>query len=169
MPTTVPTPRENNPATTTPLPTRHATRSLSTRTRNRLAPRPPLRLVVDSMWDTLAELERAGHHPRLLAAVRYVLLHHEPSTAGRCRAWRRVSWRGLWRRRRFPCLGWRQIRGELLGHLCLGGGQHRREPVISVPDREEGSSYRPGCGHETLRWGAQPMAGECGHSGGLRR
>lgn len=126
MPTTLPTQRDSNPATTTPLPTVDATLHLSARTLSWLAPRPQARLVIDSVWNTLAELERAGHHPRLLAAVRFVLVHHEPSTAGRCRACRRVSWRGLWRRRRFPCVVWRQIRGELLGHLCIRGLHHHR-------------------------------------------
>jgi hypothetical protein len=31
-----------------------------------------------------------------------------------------VSWHHLWRRR-FPRVVWRQIRGELLGHLTLAG------------------------------------------------
>jgi hypothetical protein len=31
------------------------------------------------VWDTLAELDAAGHHPRLLAALRFVLIHHEPT------------------------------------------------------------------------------------------
>jgi hypothetical protein len=77
---------------------------LSTRTVTWLAQRPHARLVVDSVWDTLTELERAGHHPQLLAALRFVLVHHQPTPAGRCRACRRGGWRGLWRRRRFPCL-----------------------------------------------------------------
>jgi hypothetical protein len=87
--------------------------------------------VVDSVWDTLTELEQAGHHPRLLAAVRFVLAHHQPTPAGRCRACRRMSWRGLWRRRRFPCLVWRQIRGELLGHLTISGF-HRKSGAVQA-------------------------------------
>jgi hypothetical protein len=99
---------------------------LSTRTLTWLARRPYARLVVDSVWSTLAELERAGHHSRLLSALRFVLVHHQPTPSGRCRACRRVGWRGLWRRRRFPCLVWRQIRGELLGHLTISG-LHRHQ------------------------------------------
>jgi hypothetical protein len=38
----------------------------------------------------------------------------------------RASWRGLWRRRRFPCVVWRQIRGELLGHLSLSSDHRAR-------------------------------------------
>jgi hypothetical protein len=79
--------------------------------------------VVNSVWETLAEVNDV---PRLRAALRFVLIHHEPTPAGRCRACRRMSWRSLWRRRRFPCVVWRQIRGELLGHLTLDGAHHRR-------------------------------------------
>ncbi|MGH3934903.1 MAG: hypothetical protein ACRDS1_08015 [Pseudonocardiaceae bacterium] len=121
MPTTPPTQRSIDLAATTPMPRVDATLQLSARTLNWLAQQPHARLVVESVWDTLAELERAGHHPSLLAALRFVLIHHEPTSAGRCRACRRVSWRGLWRRRRFPCVVWRQIGGELLGHLTISG------------------------------------------------
>jgi hypothetical protein len=131
MPTTLPTQRGIEAAATTPMPTADATLHLSARTLSWLAQRPQARLVVDSVWDTLTKLEAAGHHPRLLAAVRFVLAHHEPTAAGRCRACRRVSWRGLWRRRRFPCLVWRQIRGELLGHLTISGF-HRQPRSGSV-------------------------------------
>ncbi len=113
--TTLPAQRRSKP------PRIDATLGLSTRTVSWLALRPAARLVVDSVWGTLTELERAGHHPPLLAALRFVLVHHEPTRAGRCRACRRMSWHGLWRRRRFPCVVWRQIRGELLGHLTLSG------------------------------------------------
>jgi hypothetical protein len=127
MPTTPSAaPRERDPAATMALRV-ETTLSLSTRTVAWLAEGPLARVVVESVWDTLAELERAGHHPGLLAAVRFVLVHHEPTRLGRCRACRRVSWRGLWRRRRFPCVVWRQIRGELLGHLSLGD-DHRVRP-----------------------------------------
>jgi len=131
MPTALPTQRERDPAVTTPIPRMDDTLQLSARTLAWLAQRPPARTLVDSVWDTLAELERAGHPPRLLAALRFVLVHHEPTPAGRCRACRRVSWRGLWRRRRFPCVVWRQIRGELLGHLAIGG--YHRLRVDSHP------------------------------------
>jgi len=70
-----------------------ATLHLSARTVSWLDRRPQARLVVDSVWNTLTELEAAGHHPRLLAAMRFVLVHHEPTAAGRCRACRRGSWR----------------------------------------------------------------------------
>ncbi len=126
MSTSLPTQRERDPAVATPMPTVDATLHLSARTLSWLAQRPQARLVVDSVWDTLTELEAAGHHPRLVAAVQFVLVHHAPTAAGRCRACRRVTWRGLWRRRRFPCVVWRQIRGELLGHLAIGGYHRRR-------------------------------------------
>ena len=108
-----------------PSPGMEETPQLSARTLGWLASHPPARQVVDSVWGTLAEFNDV---PRLRAALRFVLIHHEPSAAGRCRACRRMSWRGLWRRRRFPCVVWRQIRGELLGHLTLSGvHRHRTE------------------------------------------
>jgi hypothetical protein len=119
MITTPPTHRQGDPAAIVPRPRVDVTLRLSTRTLVWLVPRPLDLAVVESVWDTLAELEAAGHCPRLVAAVRFVLIHHEPTRAGRCRACRRESWRRLWRRRRFPCVVWRQIRGELLGHLTL--------------------------------------------------
>ncbi len=125
MSTTLPTQRGLERVASTPSCRVDATLQLSARTVAWLAQHPLARALVDSVWDTLTELERAGHHPPVLAALRFVLKHHEPTPSGRCRACRRVTWRGLWRRRRFPCLVWRQIRGELLGHLTLNG----RPPV----------------------------------------
>jgi hypothetical protein len=84
----------------------------------RLAEHPDAREMVSSVWTTLTALEKAGQHPGILAALRFVLIHHQPpSRTGRCPACRRH----LWRRRRFPCVVWRQVRGELLGHLTLAG------------------------------------------------
>ncbi|MGH3884662.1 MAG: hypothetical protein ACRDRC_14850, partial [Pseudonocardiaceae bacterium] len=60
MPTTLPTQHSIDPAATTPMPKVDTTLQLSARTLNWLAQRPHARLVVDSVWDTLAELERAG-------------------------------------------------------------------------------------------------------------
>ncbi|MGH3764468.1 MAG: hypothetical protein ACRDS0_03995 [Pseudonocardiaceae bacterium] len=74
-----------------------------------LADHPHARNVVQSVWDTLAELQRAGHHPGPIGALRRVLTHHQPTPAGRCRACRR--WRC--RRRRFPCIVWHQIHAAL--------------------------------------------------------
>ncbi|MGH3781839.1 MAG: hypothetical protein ACRDRO_14755 [Pseudonocardiaceae bacterium] len=74
-----------------------------------LADHPHARNVVQSVWDTLAELEQSGYYPGAIAALRLVLAHHQPTPAGRCRACRR--WRC--RRRRFPCIVWHQIRAAL--------------------------------------------------------
>jgi hypothetical protein len=90
---------------------------LSARTVVWLADHPQARKLADSVWDTLAELERTGHHPRLIAALRRVLTYHQPTAAGRCRTCRR--WK--WRRSRFPCIVWHQIRGELFGLFTDGG------------------------------------------------
>ena len=123
MPPTLATQREPDPVSTMLVDTPP---QLPARTVAWLAQRLVARVLVESVWEALAELERAGHHSSPLAALRFVLAHHQPTTAGRCRACRRVSWRGLWRRRRFPCFVWRQVRGELLGHLTVGGF-HRRQ------------------------------------------
>jgi hypothetical protein len=94
----------------------------SARTVSWLAEHPDAQEVVSSVWTMLTGLERAGQHPGTLAALRFVLILHQPPTrTGCCPACRRHSWRHLWRRRRFPCVVWRQIRGELLGHLTLAG------------------------------------------------
>lgn len=84
---------------------------LSTQTAAWLANHPRARRFVGSVWDTLNELERAGHHPGAIAALRHVLIFHQPTPAGRCRTCR--DWTS--RRRSFPCVVWHQIRGDLLG------------------------------------------------------
>lgn len=90
-----------------------------------LAEHPNAQEVVNSVCNTLAELERASHHPGTLAALRFVLIGHQlPTRTGRCPACPRLSWHQLWRRRPFPCPVWRQIRSELLGHLTIAN--HRR-------------------------------------------
>lgn len=102
-------------ATTTPIPEVDAA-CLPARTLAWLAEHPHARRLVRSVWDTLTELEHAGHHPRPIAALRRVLAHHQPTPAGRCPTCRR--WAG--RRRRFPCVVWHQVRGELLDQLAVG-------------------------------------------------
>jgi hypothetical protein len=90
------------------------TLQLSAQTLAWLADRPRAGELVVSVWARLAELERAGHHPSVIAALRFVLIHHQPPTpTGRCRTCRRFTWRRLWRRRPFPCVVWRQIHSEL--------------------------------------------------------
>jgi hypothetical protein len=99
-----------------PTPTADVTRQLSTQTLNWLANHPHARRLVRSVWDKLTELERSGQHPEAIDALRRVLTHHQPTASGRCRACRR--WTG--RRRRFPCIVWHQIHGELLGGFASG-------------------------------------------------
>jgi hypothetical protein len=121
MPMTPPTGHANDPAAST-IPILGADTTLSAPTVTWLAQHPDAREVISSVCTTLTQLERAGQHPGTLAALRFVLIHHQPPTrTGRCPACRRQGWRHLWRRRRFPCVVWRQIRGELLGHLTLAG------------------------------------------------
>ena len=121
-------------ASTTPIPRVDLTLQLSAQTVAWLADRPRARELVGSVWGKLAELERAGHHPGAIAALRFVLIHHQPpSPTGRCRTCRRYTWRRLWRRRSFPCTVWRQVRSELLGPLT--GGDHPRTLDTTRPFR----------------------------------
>jgi hypothetical protein len=87
----------------------------STRGANRLADHPHAGNVVQSVWDTLDGLEQWGDPSGVVAALRRVLAHHQPTPGGRCRACRR--WR--WRRRRFPCIVWHQAHLELRAR-CAG-------------------------------------------------
>ncbi|MCA1694026.1 MAG: hypothetical protein LC749_04460 [Actinobacteria bacterium] len=103
------------------------TLQLSTRTVAWLADRPRARELVGSVWDTFTDLEHKGHHPGAIAALRFVLVHHQPPTpTGRCLHCR-FTWRRLWRRRPWPCVVWRQIHHELLGPFA-GGAPHRQRP-----------------------------------------
>jgi hypothetical protein len=108
--------------------------TLSARTLTWLAAHSNAQDLVSSVWTTLTQLQRAGQHPGTLAALRFVLIHHQPPTrAGYCPTCRRRTWRQLWGRRRFPCVVWRQIRGELQGHLVESsavelGGQRTHLP-----------------------------------------
>lgn len=102
------------------------TPQLSPRTWQRLANRPRERELVNAVWDRLAKLESLDgeHHLELVAALRFVLAHHQPDDEGRCGACRRRSARHLWRRRSWPCVVWLQVHYELIGPFA-GGGHHR--------------------------------------------
>ncbi|MGH3814413.1 MAG: hypothetical protein ACRDUV_18495 [Pseudonocardiaceae bacterium] len=101
---------------TLPRPRAQGRGQLSAQTLAWQAERPAARMVVRWVWDTLTELERAGHDPGALAALRAILLAHQPSTrAGRCRACPRSSWRRLWRRPAFPCGVWTSTHFQLQG------------------------------------------------------
>lgn len=93
----------------------------------RLAARPRERDLVGGVWDKLDELEyfRVGDDAGLVAALRFVLVFHQPTDGGRCRACRRKNARDLWRRRRWPCVVWLQVHYELIGPFG-GGGHHRK-------------------------------------------
>lgn len=103
------------------------TLQLSTQTWASLTDRPYEQELVRSVWSRLDELEHAGYDPGWMAALRFVLVHHQPSSVGRCRACRRWSWHRLWRLRPWPCVVWKQICYELIGP-CTGGAHHRRYP-----------------------------------------
>lgn len=103
-----------------------ATLQLSHQTWVSLADRPRERRLVCAVWDRLEELgNHGGHDKRMVAALRFVLVHHQP-VGGRCRACRRRGARSLWRRRSWPCVVWRQVHYELIGPFG-GGGHHRRD------------------------------------------
>ncbi|MGH3899179.1 MAG: hypothetical protein ACRDTA_13250 [Pseudonocardiaceae bacterium] len=122
--------REIDPTEST-IPMPRVATALSARTVAWWAEHSDAREVICSVWTALTALEQAGQHPGALAALRFVLIHHQPPTrTGHCPTCRRRSWRQLWRRRPFPCVVWRQIRGELLGHLTLAGCQ---APPTSKP------------------------------------
>lgn len=122
MSTTVTTQRGNDPAgSTMPMPRMYAALDLSSRTVAWLADHPAARQFVGSVWDKLTDLERSGHYPGAIDALRRVLTHHQPTSTGRCRTCARVTGR----RRPFPCIVWHQIRGELLGQFA-SGGRHRQ-------------------------------------------
>lgn len=84
-----------------------------------LADHPCAERVVQSVWDALTDLEQSCDHPGPITALRRVLIDHQPTPTGRCRACRR--WRG--RRRRFPCIVWHQI------HVALQTPSSRSVPV----------------------------------------
>jgi hypothetical protein len=110
-------------AATTPMPrAEDVALHLSARTLAWLADHPHARKLVRSVWDTLTELEQAGHYPRPIAALRRVLTTHQPTRAGRCATCPRATWR----RRPFPCTVWHQIHGELLGVFTDGGHRQPR-------------------------------------------
>jgi hypothetical protein len=130
---------ESDPAAATvPMSQVDVTLQLSARTVAWLANHPHARTLVSSVWDTLAELEQAGHHPTLIAALRRVLTHHQPTPAGRCDTCRRLPWRRLWRHRNFPCMVWHQIRSELTG-VPPDRGRHR-QPATATAHRTAFSS-----------------------------
>ena len=118
MPRTVTTQRSSHPAT--PTPTKDAALHLTPRTLAWLADHPHARRPVNSVLDKLTELDRAGHCPGAIDALRRVLDPHQPTAAGRCRTCART--RG--RRRPFPCLVWHQIHLGLLGVLA-SDSRHR--------------------------------------------
>lgn len=119
MPTESTTYRWVDPAAvTTPMPRVDLTLHLSARTAGWLGNHSQARKLVGSVWDMLAELERAGCPLGPIAALRRILSHHQSTPAGRCLSCRR--WR--WRRRRFPCIVWHQVHVELLGLFTDGDG-----------------------------------------------
>ncbi|MGH3779889.1 MAG: hypothetical protein ACRDRO_04450 [Pseudonocardiaceae bacterium] len=72
MPTALTAHRHIDPVvSTTPIPRVDVTLQLSARTVTWLADRPRARELVSSVWDKLADLEQAGHHPGAIAALRF--------------------------------------------------------------------------------------------------
>jgi hypothetical protein len=99
MSTTTATQRGSDPAASTlPMARVDATLQLSTWTVAWLADHPAARRFVGSVWGKLTELQRSGHYPGAIDALRRILIQHQPTRAGRCRTCRRVAGR----RRPFP-------------------------------------------------------------------
>lgn len=70
---------------------------------------------VASVWARLAELEAAGQDERLIAALRSILVRHQPPRYGRCPACPRAGWFKFWQRRPWPCGVWVRVHFALLG------------------------------------------------------
>ena len=91
MPPALPPQRGSDPAaSTTPIPRVDTTLHLPTRTLNWLTEHPHARQFVRAVWDKLTELERSGQYPDVIDALRRILTHHQPTSAGRCRTCARV-------------------------------------------------------------------------------
>ncbi|MGH3522208.1 MAG: hypothetical protein ACRDU4_05120 [Mycobacterium sp.] len=76
---------------------------------------------VRSVWNRLAELERAGNDPVVVDALRAVLLPHQPPRFGRCPACPK-RW---WRRARWPCTVWCRAHLALFSACVATGGVQR--------------------------------------------
>ncbi|MQA17817.1 MAG: hypothetical protein GEV09_28310 [Pseudonocardiaceae bacterium] len=100
---------------------------LSPQTWQRLVDRPRERALVGAVCDRLDELDHLGDgcDRGLVAALRFVLVCHQPTSRRRCRACRHQSARRLWRSRRWPCPVWLQVHYELIGPFA--GGRHRQQ------------------------------------------
>jgi hypothetical protein len=126
---------------TAPIPRVMVPSRLSARTLAALAGRPPTRTLVRSTWDELAELERTGQLPDVLATVRAILIEHQILTrTGRCLACRRGARRGGRRerwRRSFPCEVW------FLVNLGLQGLFTSQTPPASKPSAGRHAARSP--------------------------
>jgi hypothetical protein len=99
---------------------------------------PHARWFVGSVWNKLTDLERSGQYPGAIAALRRVLTHHQPTSTGRYRTCRRMTWH----RRPFPCIVWHQIHCDLLG-LFAGGSRHRRPAGYDSSPGPSGNGTAP--------------------------
>ncbi len=125
MPPAPPAQPGSDPAgSITPRPGVDAALGLSAPTVAWLADHPQARRFVHLVGDKLTELERSGQDPGAIDALRRVLTHHQPTSAGRCRTCARVTGR----RRPFPCIVWHQIHCGLLG-LFTDTGRHRHTAI----------------------------------------
>jgi hypothetical protein len=94
---------------------RHRSGGLPDTTQRFLAGPPRRGDPVGAVWSRLTELERADNDPTLIAALRAVLLPHQPPRCGRCpgcpKRWGRS--------RRWPCLVWYRVHVALFS-ACVG-------------------------------------------------
>jgi hypothetical protein len=136
MPTASATQHGIDPAASpTSIPRMEVTQQLSTQTMAWLADRPHTRTLVRSVWSQLTEWERApGQDPGVIAALRFILIDHQPLTrTGRCRTCPRFSWQRWWRRRRVLRWVWFTLDLETQRLVASNNGRHRKPNMTQLP------------------------------------
>lgn len=119
MPTTPATQHGIDPAASPPsIPKMELTQQLLAQTMAWLADRPHTRTVIRSTWGY-----GAGQGPGVIAALRFILIDHQPLTpTGRCRTCPHV-----------PCRVWFTLDLETQGLVTSDNGQHRKPDMTQPP------------------------------------
>lgn len=87
--TTAPSQHASDPSVIPLMPRVEAMPRLSVQTLVWLARHPGASAVAESVWGMLDELHEAGQHQGLIGALKFALIAHQPTAAGRCRGCRR--------------------------------------------------------------------------------